>query len=279
MNRPPLSSSTPDINRRIESALAGRRIGDALLLAGELSDALAGAKARIAVARALCAVGNRSLGLELLDAVPDLSDAERAKAACDDAPAKPVTTGRVLLFSGHMIDAPDRTEPRFPPSKENAAADAIAGILDRLTAGPDDMALTQGACGGDLLFTEACQSRGIDVRWMQPYPEPYFIENSVLIGGQNWRDRYLAAKDRLSTPIRCAPAELGAPPADAGPYYAYERCNLWLLYTALSSGLENMRLITLWNGRGGNGPGGTAHMVDEVKRRSGRVDWIDTRNL
>ena len=28
-----------------------------------------------------------------------------------------------------------------------------------------------------------------------------------------------------------------------------------------------------------DGPGGTQHMMDEVQRRTGRVEWIDTRTL
>jgi hypothetical protein len=38
-------------------------------------------------------------------------------------------------------------------------------------------------------------------------------------------------------------------------------------------------LVCLWNGGGGDGPGGTAHMYNEVKRRTGRVTWLDTRTL
>lgn len=49
--------------------------------------------------------------------------------------------------------------------------------------------------------------------------------------------------------------------------------------TALSWGVGKVRLLCLWNGWGGDGPGGTAHMYNEVKRRTGRVTWIDARNL
>ena len=36
------------------------------------------------------------------------------------------TPRKVVLFSGHMIDAPGREKPRFPPDKEPIAANAIA---------------------------------------------------------------------------------------------------------------------------------------------------------
>lgn len=186
---------------------------------------------------------------------------------------------QVFLFSGHMIDAPDRPTPRFPADKEPDAARKIAETLDQLGAGPEDLALTQGACGGDLLFTEACLQRGVKVRWLQPFPEPDFIQKSVVCCGEAWRPRYLDAKTRLAAPIRSAPDELGPLPPGSEPGYPYQRCNLWLLYTALACGVDKVRFISLWNGAGGDGPGGTAHMYNEVKNRTGRVTWIDTRKI
>jgi hypothetical protein len=182
----------------------------------------------------------------------------------------------VLLFSGHIIDAPNRSTPRFPAAKELIAAQRIAEVLDRMRAGPEDLALTQGACGGDLLFTEACQQRGVNVAWLQPFDEHEFIQKSVICGGETWHARYLAAQAKLATEIRSAPRELGPLPADSDPY---ERCNLWLLSTALSYGVRKVQFICLWDGGGGDGPGGTAHMYQEVNRRTGQVTWIDSRTL
>jgi tetratricopeptide (TPR) repeat protein len=183
---------------------------------------------------------------------------------------------QVFLFSGHMIDAPDRQQPRFPTVKEAAAAQKIVEALVQLGAGPEDLALTQGACGGDLLFTEACLQRGVRVQWLQPFGEPDFIQRSVVCRGEAWRNRYLGAKAKLSTTIRSAPDQLGNVPKGVDPY---ERCNLWLLYTALSYGIGKVQFICLWNGGGGDGPGGTAHMYQEVNRRTGQVTWIDSRSL
>jgi hypothetical protein len=116
----------------------------------------------------------------------------------------------------------------------------------------------------------------VRVHWLQPLPEPDFIRKSVEPGGKAWRKRYLDAKAKLAASIRSAPEELGEPPLHTDPY---ERCNLWLLYTALACGVDKVRFICLWNGAGGDGPGGTAHMYKEVKRRTGRVSWLDTRTL
>jgi len=62
---------------------------------------------------------------------------------------------QVFLFSGHMIDAPDRSPPRFPPDKEPLAAAAIDKLLDELGAGTTDVVIFSGACGGDLLFADS----------------------------------------------------------------------------------------------------------------------------
>jgi hypothetical protein len=201
-----------------------------------------------------------------------LVDAEIKRATPPFAPRQ------VLLFSGHLMDAPGRTPPRFPPDKEAAAAQRIAQALDALGAGAGDLALSQAAAGGDLLFLEACAARGVRCQLLLPFEEPEFIERSILPAahGEKWRERYFALKAKLADAPRIMPDELGPLPKGAN---AYERCNLWLLYSALARGVDKVRFICLWNGGGGDGPGGTQHMYDEVKRRTGRVNWIDTRTL
>jgi tetratricopeptide (TPR) repeat protein len=183
---------------------------------------------------------------------------------------------QVLLFSGHMIDAPDRPVPRFPADKDPIAARRIGEALTQLGAGPDDLALCQAAAGGDLLFLEACQQLGVHCQVHLPFPESDFIQRSILpsAGGVQWRERFYAMKAKLGSPPRIMPMELGPLPKGVDPF---ERCNLWLLYTALAAGVDKVRFVCLWNGGGGDGPGGTAYMYNEVQRRTGRVQWIDTR--
>jgi hypothetical protein len=182
----------------------------------------------------------------------------------------------VFLFSGHMIDAPDRSQPRFPADKEDIAAQAIAEKIDDLDAGPKDLALCGGACGGDLLFAEACLKLGVRLQIRIPFDESTFLRNSVTFAGGHWRDRYYAVKNKKLTTLFVMPEELGPTPEDANPY---ERNNLWQLYTALSMGPEKVRFICLWDGKGGDGPGGTKHMHDSVKTRSGLVYVLDTNVL
>lgn len=184
----------------------------------------------------------------------------------------------VLLFSGHRIDAPGRSPARFPADKEPIAARKIAEVLEQLGAGDEDLAFSQAAAGGDLLFLEACQQRGVRCQVLLPFDEPQFVRRSVLPsdGGERWRERFYALRSKLQDPPRIMPEELGPVPKGVDPF---ERCNLWLLYSALACGQEKVRFVALWNGGGGDGPGGAAHLYNEMKDRTGRVTWLDTRQL
>ena len=193
--------------------------------------------------------------------------------------SQPFAPRQVLLFSGHRVDAPGRAQPRFPAALVPQAGAAIAQALDALGAGAGDLALAQGAAGGDLLFAEACVARGVRVQLLLPLPEAEFIEQSVdgSDGDEDWRARYAELRAGLADAPRVLPEGGDGQPANGGN--AFERCNLWLLSSALAYGIEKLRFICLWDGEGGDGPGGTAHMYREVKRRTGRVTWIDTRRL
>jgi hypothetical protein len=189
----------------------------------------------------------------------------------------------VFLFSGHLMDRPDRATPRFPPSMEEAAATAIAKALDRHGAGPADVGVSQAASGGDLLFLEACRARGVRRQILLPFDADTFEQTSVrpsLHGGQ-WRARYRRALAAPGASVRDMPTALGPLPVGHDPYSA---CNRWLLDTALAEtdgdpASASLCFICLWNGAGPEGPGGTAHMVSAVRALGGLIEHIDTRAL
>ena len=185
----------------------------------------------------------------------------------------PQPTQKVVLFSGHMIDAPGRETPRFPPDREPVAAAAIGEALDEIGVGAGDLCICGGACGGDLLFAEAALERGARLELYIPFEEPKFLEKSVTFAGNNWRGRFLAAKARATRHV--LPLEREMPDgADA-----YEQNNIWMLEAAERYGADKVEFICLWNGQAGDGPGGTKHLMEEVRRKGGRVTWLDTRKL
>ena len=193
-----------------------------------------------------------------------------------EKPIKNWQPRKVFLFSGHMIDAPERATARFPEKKEPLAADAIRNQLTALQAGPEDLAICGGACGGDLIFAEAALELKLHLQVHIPFEIPTFLQNSVSFAGHNWQERFYHVKQNPNTTLFVMPDELGPLPVNASPY---ERNNLWQLYTALSWGAEKVHFICLWDGKSGDGPGGTKHMLDAVKQRSGQVYVLDTQTL
>lgn len=240
---------------------------EAVAVANKDWDALESSRQQLLILRDL---GFRAQSVEIALAVLE------EEIASVDAPWQP---RRVFLFSGHMIDTPDRAEPRFPASQEKTAAAAIAARLDELgmgEGGEQDLAICGGACGGDTLFAEAALRRACRVHLHLQFSEADFLQASVVFAGESWIDRYYAIKEHALTQIRLQPDELGPPPKGTN---AYVRNNLWQLYTALAHGVDKVRFVGLWNGGGGSGPGGTQNMVETVRRYAGRVSIIDTRQL
>jgi len=184
----------------------------------------------------------------------------------------------VFLFSGHMIDTPERTERRFPNDKKyiDIAANAIAAKVDELSANKDDIALCGGACGGDLLFAESCLKRDLHVEIRIPFEEPTFLCESVSFAGEVWKKLFYKVKNDPNTKLYVMPNEIGPTPEGIDPY---ARNNLWMLYTALSYTPERVCFICLWNGKEGDGPGGTKDMYDRISQRFGQVYILDTNEL
>ena len=185
----------------------------------------------------------------------------------------PAPPRQVVLFSGHMIDAPGREKPRFPADKEPVAAGAIDAVLADLDLGSSDLAICGAACGGDLLFAEAALARGARLELYIPFEEADFLEKSVDFADKDWRARYFGAKAKAL--LHAAPRELG-PPGGEDPY---ERNNRWMLDAAMRFGPNKVDFVCLWNGEVGDGPGGAEHMMEEVRNHGGRTVWLDTTKL
>jgi hypothetical protein len=194
-------------------------------------------------------------------------------------PAERREPEHVVVFSGHMIDNPavryeGKERPaRFPAAKVEAAAARIRGALDEVGPGAGDLGICGGASGGDLLFGEACLERGMRVELRLARPENEFLAESVTFADpdRRWERSFARVKDDPATTLLVMPEELGPAPAGVS---VHDRCNRWILYTALSQGLRRTSFITLWNGEPGDGPGGTQNMVELVRKLTGRQPII-----
>ena len=179
-----------------------------------------------------------------------------------------------LLFTGHMVDLPGRPQPRFPPAMEKSAQKAIADAVERARQRVRGSAvgIASGARGGDTLFHEHCNLHGIETRMVLPFPAEEFVKTSVAgIPGSAWEQRFWTNWNHLPPAHK---EVLLSGVEDRG----YGLCNDRMLELALSLS-DAIQIVALWDGGGGDGPGGTADFVSKVRARGGTVEIIDTRRL
>jgi tetratricopeptide (TPR) repeat protein len=187
----------------------------------------------------------------------------------------------VLLFTGHMIDQDDREQPRFPAAKESAVRQEIekhvAAELSRVEG--ELIGVTGCACGGDILFHEVCADLGIVTKIYLALPKDQYIVTSVQHGGPQWVDRFNQLNQRLDSRILSPTKELPRWLREKNNYSLWQRNNLWTFYNGLALGGANMSLIALWDGRGGDGPGGTEDMVEHARSQGAKVIIIDINTI
>jgi hypothetical protein len=206
---------------------------------------------------------------------------EALGASEDDAAAIPVRT-RVVVFSGHRVDAPGRPEPRFPGDRAEQARSMIRAAVERERAHADDASIegiAGGANGGDILFHEVCAELGVPTTLLLALPPREFAARSVADGGPDWMERFRRLCDRIPPRVLQDSDDLPDWLAARDDYTVWQRNNLWILHSGLSREFADVTLVVLWNGRGGDGPGGTQDMVRIAERRGVKVVRLDTNEL
>lgn len=176
----------------------------------------------------------------------------------------------LVVFSGHMIDSPDRRVSRFPPDCESAIRSAIDKQLDNVKAG---IGFASAACGSDILFLEAMLDRGATVHVVLPWPKEQFIQTSVAITDSgNWVERFENVLRRAAS-VRFL-GELHVPGSAIGfDYCSSVMIGLARLY-ARSLDLELIPMA-VWDGLPG-APGGTGSFVRYWRAHDASVNIIPT---
>ncbi len=123
------------------------------------------------------------------------------------------------------------------------------------------------------MFAEACLERGMRVELRLDRAESEFLAESVTFADPDhrWERSFTRVAENPSATVLIMPEELGPAPKGVS---AHDRCNRWILYSALSQGFLTASLITLWSGEPGDGPGGTQNMVELVHKLTGRQPII-----
>lgn len=93
----------------------------------------------------------------------------------------------IAIFSGHMVDHPDRLNPRFPASIVFQVSEAIHKLVK---AHSIDIAFTSAATGGDILFIEALEKQQAESHIFLPFKKDDFIQSSIAFAGESWMRRF-----------------------------------------------------------------------------------------
>ena len=200
---------------------------------------------------------------------------EAARAALDTLPEAQSSPNppHVLLFTGHRVDDPGRATPRFPPDKVDVARQEIGAAIDAAIArhGQHLIGISGAASGGDLLFQEECQARNIPTTAFLALPQQEYAAESVSSAGPEWTRKFYDLLKKTPSRVLQSSKDLPRWLSHRTDYTVWQRNNLWMLHNALANGSSRVTLIALWNGKAGDGPGGTADMVDHIQRRGGEV--------
>ena len=185
---------------------------------------------------------------------------------------------KLVVFSGHMIDRPNRPTPRFPPSKENIVAKHILNQLQSWNMGTKDLAIVSGACGGDILFAEACLKLGMTVWLYLALPETEFIERSVRIENTDWEERYQKLSQNEKTSKEYLDNYQGKLTKNIS---VFAQTNLWIINTAIQLASKgNLYALLIWDEKPtGDGPGGTSDFVNRIQSRCGNIAIINPTKL
>lgn len=226
-------------------------LGEALLLQGDKQ------QARQYYSEAAAAIGDDFSSLQSMR-----SQARRILLAMREDPAQLDATfvmPRVVIFSGHRLDSPDRAQPRFPESSLPQVTKEISKTLARWSP---LIACCSAASGGDLIFCEQVLASGNQLRIVLPFDlktfRGYILENS----DQHWLDRFdqvISQAISVVTASHDDHRELLQGPA------IYDFVNRIILGSALfeSQSLEvPLQTIALWDGLPSPAVGGTADCID-----------------
>jgi len=180
---------------------------------------------------------------------------------------------RIVVFTGHMIDAPGRASPRLPAGAEDALATRIAERLQALQAG---FGYCSAACGADLLFIEAMLARGAEVHITLPFAREDFIATSVAFAGEHWVRRFEQALARATS------VTYGVQERYLGDESLYAYAGALIQGAALMRARElesEPLLLAVLDPSADRLSGGARDMLDGWRRLGAPFECIDPREL
>jgi hypothetical protein len=172
---------------------------------------------------------------------------------------------RVIVATGHRVDAPGRQPARFPNTKEciEKTKTWLREVIEAEKAQTKGLVsgLAGAASGTDLLFHEVCAELGVNTTVVLPIPKSAYSRQSVADGGPDWVESFNRLLNVNPPVVLSDDTDLPVWAASIRDYGVFQRGNTFMMESALLRENADVTLLALWNGKAGDGPGGTADMV------------------
>ena len=176
----------------------------------------------------------------------------------------------VVCATGHVIDPPDRPVARFPATREASVRLRIESLLRRWGVG---LGYSGAAGGADIIFAETIHALGGETCLILPVDRETFCRWSVEGSGGEYVKRYRVA---LTNAAFVSESPFSRQDLQGGGLWDFG--NRMILGNALrrASELETpLKVLAVWDGKRGDGRGGTADMVALARQCGLTVHVID----
>lgn len=176
----------------------------------------------------------------------------------------------VILFSGHIIDAPGRKDKRFPPENEEYVRQQIRFWLDRVNG---KIGFSSAACGSDIIFLEEMLERNGEINIVLPFDRESFLHTSVdVVPDGNWTKRFDKVFSK-ATEVKIL-SQYNENTLDDDLLFT----NLYLYGTtqvrAERAGTD-LKTLLVWDRNKAQSIAGTAALADLIKSKGGNFDVIE----
>tara|TARA_R110002096_G_scaffold78416_2_gene184693 strand:- start:4743 stop:6626 length:1884 start_codon:yes stop_codon:yes gene_type:complete len=176
---------------------------------------------------------------------------------------------RVVCIAGHIPDGKGRETPRFPADRVLVVRESLGKVFARIAP---TTGIGAAAAGGDLLALDALREMGIQPTVVLPMKSDVYAGKRVAPSGGEWTDRFheiISDGGRLLE----APATSSG---NGGQTWSFG--NDLILGAARQQALAargDCEVVAVWDGKKGDGMGGTHAMVLRAKSIGARVWVID----
>ena len=238
-----------------DNFFAAASAAEAMLVRGEVERATelyAAAKNRADASPGMIASTARQV--ELISRHLSMSDEQREQLLSAIRPSP------VIHFCGHMFRAGWPVEQQLLREVES--------ILDETGA---LIAYGPLACGADILIAEAIIARGGELHAVMPFAEEDFLRTSVRVGGAEWEERYVRARDAAASVTFATQIQH----VDDDELFAY--CSKLVMGLArLRAGIMQTEAfqLAIWDGNPPGGVAGTAADCAEWARQGGKTRTV-----